>query len=227
MLAITYRAAYFAYGLILLLCIPVSAYSYIVSPLNRLDCKLATPKVIGKAYPGRDKINPFNKLAIPPGKAVYAKGEILHLMGRVYDKDCVPVEGAVIELWQRDSAGKYRWVDVGDLVSPDAVFAGTGRAVSNNIGEYKFITVFPGVKGKEAPHLNIRVTHPDFPTLTTKIYFAGDRRNDDDKTLRRIKSPRKELLMATVIPSSSPAGQYHLQAFFDIILAGKGKYRQF
>lgn len=201
---------------------PAFGSPYIETPLTRLDCKLATPKATGKAYPGRDKIYPSNKVAIPPGKAVFASGEILYLMGRVYDQDCVPIEGASIELWQADARGEYRRISEGEWVSPQAAFAGTGRAVTNNIGEYQFITVFPGARGKEAPHINLRITHPDFPALVTKVYFNRERRNENDPTFKQLKSPRRELLLAAVSSSG-----YGLQGFFDIVLAGKNKYRQF
>lgn len=183
-----------------------------------------TPTIPGASgsYPGQEKIVPSNKVAIPAGKAVFARGEVLYLQGRVLDEGCVPVENVSIELWQTDTEGKYRREKPGDLASPAPVFAGSGHAFSNNQGEYKFITVFPGTYAKRAPHIHLRISHADFSVLSTEVFFEGDHRNATDSRLKTLKPGMRERLMAKMASSTAP-----LIARFDIVLKGKSKFKHY
>jgi protocatechuate 3,4-dioxygenase beta subunit len=189
-----------------------------------------TPTIAGaaRAYPGRDKIIHSNKLAMPAGKAVYAQGEIIYLQGRVYDEFCVPVEGASIEIWQADTTGKYKWEKWGELKSPAPSFAGSGQAITNNLGEYQFLTVFPSPYGNRAPHIHFRVTHPDFSTLNTEVFFAEDRRNLRDPNLNRLPASLRNLLTAQVtLPNPNLMPESYLVARFEIVLRGQNKFKHY
>ena len=97
-------------------------------------------------YPGKAAIVTNNNLVLPTGKAVYAKGQILNISGRVLDKNCVPVSDAVIDIWQTDMEGKYITSTANERANPYPHFTGSGRAVTDNMGHYSFTTVFPGVE---------------------------------------------------------------------------------
>lgn len=213
--------------ILLLLSSPALAQMPIIENENRpRQCiPTPTPPGAGGSYPGRERIEHSNKLAKPAGKAVYARGEIMVVLGRVLDENCVPIEGASIELWQTDTDGKYKWEKKGNLLSPSPAFAGTGQAMSNNLGEYEFLTVFPGVRGKRAPHLNIRVTHPDFGTLATEIFFEGDHRNGEDPRLNSLPSIQRDMLQAAVELPNPYAPQSFLTARFNIVLSGHNKFK--
>ena len=158
---------------------------------------------------------------------MYARGELIFFSGVVYDEKCVPIAGASIELWQTNTEGKYRYSDTGELLSPDPSFSGSGKAISNNLGEFQFLTVFPGPYANRAPHLHIRVTHEEFPTLYTEVFFEGDRRNDRDPKLRAMKGNLKSRLLAVVNDLPHYPGQPSLLAHYDIVLRGKNKFEQF
>lgn len=190
---------------------------------------LITPTIPGAAgsYPGRERIEKSNKLALAPGKAVPARGELLHVQGRVLDENCVPISDASIELWQTDTAGKYKWEKKGVLVSPAPAFAGSGHTTTNNLGEYAFYTVFPGTYGKRAPHLHLRVRHEKFRTLNTEVFFEGDYRNGGDRMLGTLQSRMRPRLMARVTPPGGGTPEAGLLARFDIVLQGKNKHRHY
>jgi protocatechuate 3,4-dioxygenase beta subunit len=195
--------------------------------LPHFDCSTPTPLIsgAGDSYPGHDKIIASNRLAMPAGKAVAAQGQIMYFMGRVLDKDCVPVKGAKLELWQANASGKLKVATPAELASPEPVFAGAGKTHSNNLGEYQFITVFPGVNGNRAPHLHLRITHDEFPPITTEVFFAQDRRNANDYKLRRFRDKLKERVTARMM--QAPGGSGALVALFDVILKGKSRFQQF
>jgi protocatechuate 3,4-dioxygenase beta subunit len=188
-----------------------------------------TPTIPGAAgsYPGRQKIIKSNKVAIPAGKAVYARGEPLTLQGRIYDEDCVPVQGASLELWQADTTGKYKYPNNGTLISSNPAFAGSGKTMTNNMGEYQFITVFPGAYASRAPHIHLRISHPDFETLSTEVFFDGDHRNAGDPKLNMLVGKMRKRLMADVILPDPNRPEMPLIANFDLTLQGKNKFEHY
>lgn len=194
-----------------------------------LSSCIPTPEIVGAGsdYPGKEKIISSNKLAIPAGKSVFAPGEIVYLSGRVLDRNCVPVSDAVVEIWQTNAFGRYGIAGAGSRVNPYPVFAGNGRAVTDNLGRYNFVTVFPGPYGKNAPHIHVKILHPDFATLNTEIYFQGDHRNAGDPKLARISPAIQQGVMAEVFPRTPAQGGDGLNAVFDITLKGQNKFRRF
>ncbi len=199
-----------------------------VPPDRFLSRCVETPSIVGAAndYPGKDNIITSNKLALPAGKSIYAPGEILYLSGRVLDRDCVPISDAVVEIWQANAFGKYGVASGGSRANPYPAFAGNGRAITDNLGRYNFVTVFPGPYGNNAPHIHVKVLHRDFATLNTEIYFRGDQRNASDPKLRRLSPQVQDRLMATIFPRSDNPDD-GMNATFDITLKGANKFRRF
>jgi protocatechuate 3,4-dioxygenase beta subunit len=198
----------------------------IIGPSLSPNCAL-TP-TIGQAedvYPGKGKVEKSNKLIRPAGKAVYAEGERLFFMGKILDERCMPVEGAHIELWQTDPHGRFKWATKGELMSPSATFAGSGTAITNNLGEFQFDTVFPGPYESHAPHLNVRITHPDLVPLTTRIYFRNDRRNIADPQLMALSPDLRQRLMGVMNAQEiSSYTSQALRSYIELVLRGKEKF---
>ncbi|MFO1241712.1 MAG: hypothetical protein U1E36_00685 [Rickettsiales bacterium] len=152
-----------------------------------MSCK-KTPIVATTKYPGEDNILPFNNLAKPRGKSEAAEGQLVFFSGRVVDVQCVPVSGAIVELWQANPFGKEVYPKQPAMFGPGPVFAGAGRTYTNNQGKFTFVTLFPGGVGKNgAPRFNIRITHPNLKPASTALFFEEDRRNEDDPAFKRIK----------------------------------------
>lgn len=164
------------------------------APLGAIAKITCTPtaKVSPAPYPGIKKIGNTNHLAKPAGHADRANGEQLYIEGTLLDKDCHPIRDARIELWHATPKGKHRYASSKDTASTEPVFMGAGRTYSTGDGSFHFTTLFPGVRGKRTPYVNIRVSSPDMKgVFQTRLYFKDDIRNDKDSVYRRISTKRK------------------------------------
>lgn len=177
--------------------------------------------------PARSRIVPSGKLAIPAGKSMFAPGQPVFLSGKVLDENCVPISDAIVELWQADSTGKYRKTTLGERVNPYPVFVSTGRAVTNNLGVYNFVTIFPGLGKEEAPHVHIRVLRKNFKPFETQLYFGGDARNESEKRYAALSEEQRKTITATVWPRDEKNPDKGLYARWDVTLKGKNRYRHY
>ena len=191
----------------------------------RQNCEV-TPSDGNASYPGVKSIIPYNNLAKPVGKPLAAEGQLLYLYGRVFDKNCVPLKDAVVDIWQTDPYGERVKPSGSELALPDPIFAGSGRAYTNDNGEFFFMTLYPAPSGsKRAPKIHAYVTHPEMKTLKTSLYFAGDRRNDEDSHYKRLFEPQRKRVSIEVMPRSDKDGA--LQGQIDLIMDGNSAFRQF
>ncbi|WP_353276111.1 protocatechuate 3,4-dioxygenase [Wolbachia endosymbiont (group A) of Pipizella viduata] len=113
-----------------------------------------------------------NNLRRKAGSPNSATGELIHIVGRITDINCLPIQNAVVSIWHANSRGVNHYDENIEDNQLDPNFAGSGRFVVNNLGYYNFITIAPGKIGERAPHINFLVQHPDFPEFTTQMFFA-------------------------------------------------------
>lgn len=188
-------------------------------------CGAPTPATSASHYPGSGNIILSNDLARPAGKAQYAAGQLLRISGRVTDENCVPVANAIVDMWQANPFGEFRWASRDELLNPEPLFAGNGRAVTDNLGRFTFTTLFPGSTGNNAPAVQFRVTHPDFKQpLDTAMYFKGDRRNAGDSRFKAFNADNQARLLGKVSPS---ADGNSLTASYTITLKGRVPFRSY
>lgn len=147
-----------------------------------------------------------------------AKGERAWITFRVLDGDGVPVEDAMLEIWQADWNGKYNHPDDRQPKELDPGWFGFGRVTTENAGVAVLETVKPGRVGYntvQAPHLLIAVyARGMLKQLYTRVYFAGDPANESDPILALVPPDRRKTLMAR--PDSARAGHWE----FDLQLQG-------
>ena len=150
-----------------------------------------------------------------------ARGEKIAIEGRVLDGDGAPVDDAVLEIWQADAEGRYDHPDDGRPADP--LFHGFGRAMTDEAGRYRFVTIRPGrVPGRggalQAPHINVTIfARGLLKQLVTRIYFADEASNDADPVLRAIADPAAR---RTLLAGRQDAGAAYR---FDVVLQGKGE----
>jgi protocatechuate 3,4-dioxygenase beta subunit len=98
------------------------------------------------------------------------------------DENSKPVASALIEMWQANSAGRYRH-DVDDHDAPlDPNFTGVGRVLTGADGTYRFITIKPAAYPWRNHYNAWRPAHLHFSLfglglvqrLVTQMYFPGD-----------------------------------------------------
>ncbi|MTE01166.1 protocatechuate 3,4-dioxygenase subunit alpha [Paracoccus sp. YIM 132242] len=146
-----------------------------------------------------------------------AQGQIIEIVGSVYDGTGWALRDALIESWQADASGKFAGQEGADpAVSGHCRFA--ADAVT---GEFTLRTVKPGrVPSRHgrafAPHVSIWIVARGINIgLQTRIYFE-DENNEGDPLLSRIEQrPRVDTLIAKKIGD----GRYR----FDIRLQGEGE----
>jgi protocatechuate 3,4-dioxygenase, alpha subunit len=148
-------------------------------------------------------------------------GQRVVLEGRVLDGDGAPVPDAVIEIWQANAHGKYDHPDDQQAKAIEPGFKGYGRVATDDQGHFCFRTIKPGlVPGPggtvQAPHLAVSVFMRGLlKRLVTRVYFPGDRAQDQDPILRLVNPERRATLIAREASGS------HTALHWDIILQGE------
>ena len=111
--------------------------------------------------------------------AVYCGKKII-IHGKVLDKNCIPVPDVKVYIWQVGCSGHYHYTPLKNRVNhklfnlnQDSSFIGNGVAITNNKGEFHFITVYPSKVHGLPAHVNIRVKHRLFDDLQTRLYLKG------------------------------------------------------
>lgn len=105
------------------------------------------------------------------------KGEIMHLMGTVFQSDGkTPLRDVLIETWQCDEHKKY------DNTSEEYKLRGATK--TNRKGKYSFKTIVPvpyDDAGEWRPaHIHLRISSQKYQDLVTQVYFKGDPYIEED-----------------------------------------------
>jgi len=143
------------------------------------NSNICTPS---KTYLNDDepKIFPhINSLLAPAGLVpTNIGGKKIIIKGSISDKDCKLIPNANVYLWQVGHNGKYNYKPLRKNIneklfeiSKTSTFQGAGSAISDNLGNFNFITIYPQSIDKKEPYINLRVEHATFGTLQTKIYL--------------------------------------------------------
>jgi protocatechuate 3,4-dioxygenase alpha subunit len=131
------------------------------------------------------------------------KGQRIEIKGTVFDGDGVPIEDAMIEIWQADAQGIYNHPADPQHAKADKLFRGFGRAETTKEGFFWFKTIKPGrvawdEEQDQAPHLNVRVFGRGMLIhATTRLYFSDEESNETDPVLSSVEAERRQTLIAT------------------------------
>lgn len=158
-----------------------------------------------------------------------AMGERLIVVGRVLDENERPVPNTLIEIWQANAAGRYHH-EVDQHNAPlDPNFTGAGRCVTNDKGEYRYLTIKPGAypwlnhpNAWRPSHIHLSLFGPSFVTrLVTQMFFPGDPLLPLDPILNSVpsKSGRQRLIASYAHAVTEP--EFALGYRFDIVLRGR------
>ncbi len=153
-------------------------------------------------------VGPFFHYALPYEAGPYlvsenTAGEHITVEGRVTDGDGLPVNDAMIEIWQANSAGRYDHPEDDQDKPLDQAFGGFGRAPTDEQGMFRFYTVKPGaVPGlhneMQAPHISISIfARGVLKRMATRLYFADEAEaNRVDPVLNLVPEARRATLIA-------------------------------
>lgn len=170
-----------------------------------------------------------NNLTRATGSSEFAQGKTIEISGVILDQNCVPVSGAIVDIWQANSKGGFDFKKDTPSNLRDPNFSGTGKAITDNQGMYLFKSVFPGVQEeKRAPSVNFRVTHKDFLPLETVMYFEGNPSNEIDHLItKEVPENKRNLLVANSKNYFNNGEEEDIKYKFDITLEGNNKYKNY
>lgn len=112
-----------------------------------------------------------------------AIGERIIVTGRVLDEDSNGIPGALLEIWQANSCGRYvHWRETAFPAPLDPNFIGVGQCVTGPDGVYRFLTIRPGPypwgnhpNAWRPAHIHFSLMGPSLGSrLVTQMYFQGD-----------------------------------------------------
>ena len=156
------------------------------------------------------------------------QGERIIVAGRLLDEGGRPIEGALIELWQANAAGRYRHAKDEHPAPIDPNFTGAGRAVTGAEGEYRFTTIKPGAypwrnheNAWRPAHIHFSVFGQNFRTrLVTQMYFPGDPLCAYDPMYQSIRDERAQRRLVSRFDLSLTQPEWALGYAFDIAVRG-------
>ena len=107
--------------------------------------------------PNRNKItepvNPENTLTVE---------------GFVYDQNCIPIVGAMVDFWQAGEDGEY----------DNLGYNLRGHQFTNEKGEYSLETVIPAMYSTRPPHIHVKIqTSMVREVFTSQLYFVDKSEN--------------------------------------------------
>jgi len=123
-----------------------------------------------------------------------ATGQLIQVTGRVTDEDGSPMPGAVIEIWQANSAGKYVHDADRHNAPIDPNFRGEGRLVTDAEGQFQFFSIKPGAYPVlesgwwwRPPHIHFSILGRSWmDRFVTQIFFPGEPLNEIDLLLNAV-----------------------------------------
>ena len=130
--------------------------------------------------------------------------DAVRIEGVVFDGDGVPVDDALVEIWQANRGGRYAHPeDTREEIPLEAGFSGHGRCGTDVSGRYWFVTVKPGPVpapggGLQAPHIEVSVfARGLLKRLATRVYFPDEAEaNETDPVLSGLDPERRGTLVA-------------------------------
>jgi protocatechuate 3,4-dioxygenase, beta subunit len=156
-------------------------------------------------------------------------GERIIVSGRVLDENGRPVPHTLVELWQANAAGRYlHKIDQHDAPL-DPNFVGTGHAMTDGNGRYRFVTIRPGAypwknhhNAWRPAHIHFSVFGPAFATrLVTQMYFPGDPLLAFDPIFNCTADESARNRLISLFDWESTLPEQALGFKFDIVLSGR------
>jgi protocatechuate 3,4-dioxygenase, beta subunit len=156
-------------------------------------------------------------------------GERIVVAGRVLDEDGQPVRGALIETWQSNAAGRYAHERDTHDAPLDPNFSGCGRALTDDEGRYRFLTIKPGAypwrnhdNAWRPAHIHYSLFGQGILTrLVTQMYFPGDPLLPFDPIFNSTDDVKSRNRLVAQFDWQGTTPEFALGYRFDIVLRGR------
>jgi protocatechuate 3,4-dioxygenase beta subunit len=165
--------------------------------------------------------------AVPNGPR--AMGQLISVEGRVVDEDGAPMAGAVIEIWQANSAGKYVHELDRHEAPLDPNFTGLGRSLTDAEGQFQLRTIKPGAYPVmesdwwwRPPHIHFSIFGSSWMNrFVTQIFFPGEPLNETDLLLNGVPDPEARERLIFQMGATSVGAANMLKFRRDFVLRGR------
>ena len=157
-------------------------------------------------------------------------GERITVTGRVFDTEGKPLRNTLVEIWQANSAGRYRhrWDRWPAPLDPN--FSGAGRCQTDDEGRYSFLTIKPGpypwgnhYNAWRPAHIHFSLLGRAFAQrLVTQMYFPGDPFFAYDPIFNSVRDERARQRMVASFSIHGTQPNWAAAYEFDIYLRGPG-----
>lgn len=111
------------------------------------------------------------------GRPQRALGDVIEISGRVLDMRGHPIEGAVLELWQANAAGRYMHESDVATAPLDPNFQGYATLTTDAAGDWRIVTIKPGGYdspiGQRTPHIHFMMQGRSHRNVA-QMYFAEE-----------------------------------------------------
>lgn len=194
------------------------------NPLLAVD-----PEDIERCAPcfGHQEVHPLDA-DLTADHRVLPIGERIIVAGRVLDGSGRPVAGQLVEIWQANSAGRYRHERDQHPAPLDPNFTGAGRCLTGPDGSYRFLTIKPGPYPWRNHHNAWRPAHIHFSVfgtafsqrLVTQMYFPGDPLLALDPIVQSIVDPAARQRLVATYDHDLTETEYATGYGWDIVLSG-------
>ncbi|MBI3680820.1 MAG: protocatechuate 3,4-dioxygenase subunit beta [Acidobacteria bacterium] len=158
------------------------------------------------------------------------QGERIIVAGRVIDDNGRSVRHTLVEICQTNAAGRYLHAKDNHPAPLDPNFTGGGRAMTDENGCYRFVTIKPGaypwrnhINAWRPAHIHFSLFGPAFVTrLITQMYFPGDPLIPLDPVLESIPDEKARQRLVSRFDLDLTEPEWALGYRFDIVLRGRG-----
>jgi protocatechuate 3,4-dioxygenase beta subunit len=194
-----------------------------LNPLFAQEKRLLTAEqALGPFYPVTKPLDRDADLTHLRGRRASAKGQIIHLMGRVVNPQGKPLAGVKLEIWQANVHGRYAHINDPNDAPLDPNFQGYGAQVTDAKGQYRFKTIKPSAyptgidDWSRPPHIHFYVTGRH-EALVTQMYFPGEALHAKDR-LFQSAGTNQATLIAKVEPAAGGMEPDSLAVTWNIVL---------
>lgn len=132
---------------------------------------------LGPFYPVQHLAEVDADLTWIKGHRSRAAGNVIEVTGRVLDRHGNPVPGAMLEIWQANSLGRYAHPNDVSKAALDPNFQGYANIRTGAKGDWRITTIKPASYdspiGRRTPHIHFDVRGKS-QRLVTQMYFVDD-----------------------------------------------------
>lgn len=155
-------------------------------------------------------------------------GQRIVVSGRVIDEDGKPVRNSLIEVWQCNAAGRYYHAKDQHDAPLDPHFFGYGKMLTDEQGEYRFVSIKPGAYPWRNHPNAWRPAHIHFSLfgnayaqrLITQMYFPDDPLFPYDPIYNSVPAEARRRLVSAFDLGLTVEG-IALGFRFDLVLRGR------